>query len=69
MDPDQITVDGIVPDSCLDLDPEEYRGQFPSWMDQMEERDWVWSDVAQRIITERSGRVLPTAYMPVEVRV
>ncbi|KAH3694182.1 hypothetical protein DPMN_081621 [Dreissena polymorpha] len=69
MDSDQIAVDEIVSDSCLDLDPEECSGQSPSWMDQMEERNRVWSDVAQRITAERSGRVLPTAYMPVEVRV
>ena len=69
MDSDQSAVDEIVSDSCLDLDPEECSGQSPSWMDQMEERNRVWSDVAQRITAERSGRVLPTAYMPVEVRV
>ncbi|KAH3892269.1 hypothetical protein DPMN_016384 [Dreissena polymorpha] len=68
MDSDQITIEELVSDSCLNLDLED-RGQSPSWMDQMEERNRVWSDVAQRITAERSGRVLPTAYMPVEVRV
>ncbi|KAH3807108.1 hypothetical protein DPMN_135441 [Dreissena polymorpha] len=64
MDSDQITVEEIVSDSCLDLDPEE-DSLLAGWI--------RWRSVTGYGPMSPNGSplsvpvVLPTAYMPVEV--
>ncbi|KAH3733968.1 hypothetical protein DPMN_040407 [Dreissena polymorpha] len=60
MDSDLMAVEELKP---------EGEGSRPSrsWAEQMEDREKVWASAAQRIIAERSGKILTTCIPDVQV--